>query len=251
VALLLAAALFVGHLSAGTASAQGDAQNTALARALFEEGVSLADQTRWEQAVDRFQRALALRDAPAIRFNLGHSLSRLGRLVEASEMLRTVEGHPDSDDAVRVHARAVREDVEGRLAHLTIRLGGETAGVLVVLDDRELPEAALGVPVPVDPGEHRVVATRDGRVVARERASLGEAESHVTVLRLDEGPIPGDAGSDPRFEGDGEAEGSVFGSWWFWTTVGAVAVGAVVLGLVLAGSGGRDPAAGDLEIVFE
>lgn len=249
--VLLSAALVFAHLPVGVARAQGDAQNTALARDLFEEGVALADEARWEEAVDRFRRALALRDAPAIRFNLGHSLSRLGRLVEASEMLRTVEGHTESDDAVRGEAAELRRDVERRFAHLTIRVDGETAGVRVRLDDRELPDAALGVAAPVDPGTHRAVAMRDGVVVAEEQVSLAEAEQRETVLRL--GPVPptGDAPADPRLEGDEEAEGSVLGAWWFWTGVGVVVVGAVVLGLVLAGSGGRDPTRGDLEIVFE
>lgn len=41
--------------------------------------------------------------------------------------------------------------------------------------------------------------------------------------------------------------GSIFGEWWFWTGVGAVVVGAVLIGVLVASGGDEDPVRGNLE----
>ena len=66
------------------------AQETALARALFEEGVVAADAQRWDEAAERFERAYGLKATPGIAYNWASALVELGRLVEAGERLRSV-----------------------------------------------------------------------------------------------------------------------------------------------------------------
>ena len=49
-----------------------------------------------------------------------------------------------------------------------------------------------------------------------------------------------------REEEEPEEGGSIFGEWWFWTGVGAVVVGAVLVGVLVASSGDEDPVRGNL-----
>ncbi|HMI90773.1 MAG TPA: hypothetical protein VK509_05385, partial [Polyangiales bacterium] len=83
--MLVSCLLTAAALTAAPARAQSeDASRAASARALFEEGVTFADQGHWDEASDRFRRALALRDSAVIAYNLASALQETGHLVEAS-----------------------------------------------------------------------------------------------------------------------------------------------------------------------
>ena len=65
-----------------TATAAAD-ESTTRARTLFAEGVRFASRREFEQAEASFREALALRDAPAIRYNLASVLFEQGEYSEA------------------------------------------------------------------------------------------------------------------------------------------------------------------------
>lgn len=52
--------------------------------------------------------------------------------------------------------------------------------------------------------------------------------------------------SDADEEEQADEGGPIFGEWWFWTGVGAVVVGAVLVGVLVASSGDEDPVRGNL-----
>jgi len=195
-----------------------EAQSTAIARALFEEGLELADQQRWPEAADRFHRAMEIRSSPPLRYNLAGSLARMGRLLEAVELLRSVEGDPEAEESAVTAARQLRRRLERRLARLSIEVEGDTGAVQLTLDDRELPTAALGVEFPVDPGTHAVVLREDGREL--DRADLELAEQQREVVRLSGPGAPAEVGS-------------VLTEAWFWGAVTMVVVGATLATVVV------------------
>ena len=71
-------------------------EQSAAARALFQEGLAFAQEEKFEEAADRFRRAHALRPTPTISYNLAAALSRTGNVVESSELLRHVLRNPDT-----------------------------------------------------------------------------------------------------------------------------------------------------------
>ena len=79
----------------------GGVDRTAAARALFHEGVELADRTRWAEAADRFDRAYQLRPEPIVAFNLATALRRSGRLVRANEVALTLLRADDTPPEMR------------------------------------------------------------------------------------------------------------------------------------------------------
>ncbi|KAF0163271.1 MAG: hypothetical protein FD160_4124, partial [Caulobacteraceae bacterium] len=129
-----------------------DRDRTEAARTLFEEGLALVDQERWQDAAERFRRALALRPSPVITFNLASALAKQGHVIEASELLRALVKDEAVKDDTRDAATQLLADVESQIARLTIEVRGELAGHTVSLDDRPLHAAEIGVALPVDPG---------------------------------------------------------------------------------------------------
>ncbi len=205
-----------------------EAQRTAIARALFEEGLELADREEWAVAADRFRRAAAVRDSPPIRFNLAQSLARLGRFVEAVEMLHGVEDHPEATAEVRASAAALRERLESRIARLTVEVRDAPEEAEVMLDDIALPEEALGVALPVDPGGHVVRLVGADEELDREEVQLAPGRRAGIVLE----PAGGAAEDEPL-----SSQG------WFWAAVGmVVATGAIAVAIIVS-AGGEDPSA--------
>ena len=169
------------------------AQDTAVARSLFEEGVILADSEQWEEAADRFRRSLELRGSPVVAYNLASALVRLDRLVEATELLQKVRRDETAPAAARDAARALLDRVTPRLARLTIVLEGDPAGATVWIDDREIPAQAIGVSMPVDPGRRTIRVKRGDEVVAERQLTVlsgAHAETRFDVPPAPEPPEP-------------------------------------------------------------
>ncbi len=173
-------------------AAQGEpgAQETAAARALFEEGVGLADQARWPEAADRFRRSLSMRPSPVVAYNLASALVHLERLVEASELLQSVSRDESAPEEARAAARALLEEVQPRLGRLTVHLDGDPTGAAVRLDDRVLPAEAVGVAIPADPGTRTVRVVRGEEVVAQADVQVAEGGAAETRIEVPPPPVP-------------------------------------------------------------
>lgn len=245
----LAVALSIAGV-ASSASAQPEAERTALARSLFEEGVQLASRGDYQAAAERFRRARGLVDSPGISFNLARTLVQLGELVDANEALRSVIRSEGAPRSLVQEAQALQQQIAPRIARLTIRLDGPPQGVEVRIDDSPVAEAAIGIPMPADPGEHRIEAHRGGSVVAEDSVELsegGSAEVTLAIPPAPELPAPEVETEEPEPQPlapppDRDEGGSIFGQWWFWTGAVILVAGGVVGGLYLSGQFDAPPA---------
>lgn len=231
------------------------------ARALFAEGVALADREQWEEAEQRFREAQRLRASPSIAFNLALTLGHLGRLVEADELLAQVLADAETTDEIRTGARRRRAEIEPFIGRLTIRLRGPRTGVRVTVDGRPIAEERLREPLLVDPGRHEVVALRGDRAVARQSVELREDTLRVSVeLVVPPESTPARVAPSPRRTprateqdraGGGSAMGVAVGASLIGA--GAIAGGAGIWALVTDGecAGGRTDADGDCELLHE
>ncbi len=159
---------------------QADDATRAAARRIAEEGLKLFDGGRYADALDRFERAAAVVKAPTMKLMAARSLEKLGRLVEASERylataaIKLDEGASDAFRAAQVDAAKERAALLPRIPSLTIDIGAAPA--TVTLDGKALSAALVGGALPVDPGEHTVIVTRDGQA-RTERVTLKEGEA--------------------------------------------------------------------------
>jgi len=266
---MLAAASVVLVAPPGGAQAQAqpaepppelDAQQLNIARSLFEEGLDFMDRKDWTQAADRFSRVLQMRWSPVVAYNLGSTLVELGEIGDAVEHLRRVMREPALEDSVRLPAEQLLKQAEARLGKIRILILGEDEGLVVMLDDSEWPKAAIGIPVPLAPGRHRVVLQQGAEELEAREIFVSEREQlDVTFDRTPEeepaavpapaavaASAPGngsDDGAYNEFAGGDEADdgGSILGAWWLWTAVGVVVAAATVV-TVVAVSSDPDPA---------
>lgn len=174
-----------------------DASHTrTAARTLAAQGTEAFERHDYAAALDLFQRAGALVEAPTLLLMQARTLVELGRWVEAADRYSSVLSPKFADDtnpAFQAAAQAATEEYEAlraRLPLLRVELQGERPAV-VWIDGRELPRPLVGVDTPLDPGLHRVEVREAGRapIVRDVRLAEGAREELLIILR-EEPPEP-------------------------------------------------------------
>ena len=179
--------------SAFAGDAEPSAADIATARELFREGAKLAQEQKWEAALDFYQRSMALRPSNLTRYSIAIVQERLGKLVEAKENLRVFLAE-DQDRSTFAYVKPAKEMIEGieqRVARIKIIIPGNPRGAKVFIDGEEIPEAAIGVYRPTDPGDRRIEARVPGYPTFVKTVGLeqgGEAEIVVQLHHSSDNP---------------------------------------------------------------
>ena len=137
-ACVASSALLVA-LACGAASAEAQAPADAReqAREAFSEGISLAEDRQWEAAAERFRAAMALHDAPAIRYNLASALFEMGDVREAWRVLEPVRNDPATPPELESHAETLETQIRERAEREGVALDEPAAPE----DDPLLPQS--------------------------------------------------------------------------------------------------------------
>ncbi len=181
-------------LAASLAFAQSE-ENLAAARALAGQGAQAFGAGRYAEAIDLFERAESLVHAPTHLLYQARAAEKLGQLVRARELMVRVQREPLSPNAPEAFRQAQSEAqreallIEPRLAKLTIVLSApKGVSVTLQMDDKPVPSAVVGVPYPVDPGEHRLEAKAEGYLAEPVDLRLAEGEVRSIELKLQPDP---------------------------------------------------------------
>lgn len=198
----MGSAVLVACLVAGCSAlaqqpdAAGDPR--AQARALGEEGLIRFREGDFKGALARFDDAEALVRMPTLSVRAARCLERLGRWVEAADRFQATTLLPVDDslpEEFREAQRVAKQEAEAERRLLLVRIPTvliRSAGLrpdLVSLDGTTLPAADWDKALPVDPGEHEIVA-RYGERSERRIVTARPREQTVVELRLD-APRPG------------------------------------------------------------
>jgi hypothetical protein len=177
-------------LWAADGGAQTDEQRAA-ARVAAKECIKAFDDGRYQEARDYCKRAEAIMHAPTHLLLMARADAKLGRLVEAQEVYFRIQREQLAADApqafVEAQQRATEEQaaLAGRVPTLTVQLaGGTAADVTVTLDGRALPSAMVGLPAPVDPGEHTLSAAGATRAADTVTITIPEGAKQTIELSL-------------------------------------------------------------------
>lgn len=158
-----------------------------VARRLFDEGKAAEDAARWHEAADKFRRATAIKDTPGMRFHLARCEEEQGAFVEAlveyDRARELIDGGMRAADVEKLLA-AARERVRAKVALLTVRLPTDVKNVSVELDGKALSASVLGVPMPINPGKHRLSAVAVGRKPFSHELTLGTGEVQELPIEL-------------------------------------------------------------------
>jgi hypothetical protein len=156
--------LVASLVSHGSALAQ-TGSDPAAARALFAEARKLMAAKQYDQACPKFEESQRLDSGIGTMYNLADCWEHSGRTASAWAMFL------DASAAARASGQAARERaakdrasaLEPKLSHLTIQVASVDAGLEVRRDGQVLGPASYGIPVPVDPGSHRIEAAEPGK----------------------------------------------------------------------------------------
>jgi hypothetical protein len=166
-----------------SAADEASASGLKMAQDLVEEGRTLGKDGRWGDALERFRRAESLshRTTPQLAFYVGYAEARVGELVAANvDLHRAIElARSAGNESVVKAAQAELPELEARTPAVVVTVGGRAQPQGLSVDGGALDVAALGTPIPLDPGDHTVTvtfasgaATRAVSLVERQRATL-------------------------------------------------------------------------------
>jgi hypothetical protein len=213
---------------------------------LIREALSEFNLRNFAEARALFERAHALEPNARTLRGLGITAFELKRYVRALSELQAAldETHKPLTEAQRNEVRSLIAKSRRFVGEVKLAITPEDASVAV--DGRPSASADLVL----DLGEHDVVVRASGYRDAELKLLIDGGENttqRVELVRLDLNPerVAAVAPSEPagvaapaqhRTADDG---GTIFGKWWFWTTVGAVVVGGSVTALAVASSGDK------------
>src|SRR6185295_17428211 len=164
-------------------------RDAATAEALFRAGRQAMESKNFQEACPKFAESQKLDPAAGTLMNLATCEEKLGKLAGAWQHWKeAVDALPAKDDRV-VFARSRVEELEKNLPRLQITLAsGLDLGAKVYRDEIELGPAGLGVPLPVDPGQHTITVRANGRLPKTVTVSVEVGES--SQVDVHPGPEP-------------------------------------------------------------
>jgi hypothetical protein len=184
-------AAFVASLAWAPRALADEAADTATARALGVEGVTLANAGRCSDAIEKLERAELLHHAPTTAVRLAECEIQLGHLVKGTERLQRVVREPLPANAHAAFAAAVAgargllDTTVPKLA--TIRIGvGAPRGTRVTLtiDGEATSNAIVDMDRRIDPGPHAIRVMAEGFLPGEESLSLAEGQTKSVRIEL-------------------------------------------------------------------
>ncbi len=180
----------VAVLAVAPAARATDAEAQAAAESLFKAARKLMVEGRYAEACPKLAESQRLDPAAGTLLNLADCYERTGRT--ASAWVTFTDAAKAANERHRADWRATAleraQALERQLLHLVVEVPADNAvaGLTITRDGLEVGPAEWGVEIPVDPGEHVVVARAPGRVAwtSRTRVEGAHASTRVTVPEL-------------------------------------------------------------------
>lgn len=179
---MIAAAAFAFALAPAAASAQSP-RDIAAARQAFKEGDEAELRGDLPTALARFRQALAVKETPQLHLRIGGVQEKLGRLVDALASYRAGLAKAGALPAVVKLAGDQIAALRPRVPSLTVVAAGAPPDLTVTVDGAPL-RVAMGVPMPLDPGEHRVHAEAGGCLPFDRTLALAERDAQRVEIAL-------------------------------------------------------------------
>ncbi len=205
----------------------------AVARRLFAEAEKAQKAERWQEAVEKLERVIAIKETAGVRFHLAICYENLGKLVKALEGFERAKAL-----AVETEAGDVLDMVGSEIERLRSRVGGvkiqlpDGVGPMNVHVDQAVhANLPPGENVRLDPGTHQVIVKIGGKVRLDRLVSVDEGQ-HETLRVKDWRPKPEAADRDARTtepvvdrSKDGGALGIPTSAWISFGAAAALGVG--------------------------
>ncbi|HEX6764540.1 MAG TPA: tetratricopeptide repeat protein [Polyangiaceae bacterium] len=228
--------LLVSAIAVVATQAVAQSSDPATAEALFDAGRAAFESGDYDSACAKFAESHRLDPAAGTVINLAACNEQRGRLASAWENWREALSMLRSDDERRPSVEKRKAELEARVPRLEVHLApGTPPGVVVSRDGVALGSAALGLPLPIDPGPHRIEVTAPGRVVRAYDVKAEEGRSVALVVEPG-AALPGQGVTAPPTSSQGASKSEPRKDSGPSTTR-IVGYGAAGLGVVAIGVG--------------
>lgn len=174
-------------------AAPAAAQDVAAAKALFDQARALMDQNKYETACPKLAESHRLDPRAGTLFTLAVCESRWGRTATAKarfdEYLRFYNRLPPDQQAQQSERQKAAKEARDRLAQeepqITLLLPpGAPSGTVVKRNGEVIGQAAIGIALPVDPGEHLLTTQAPGGPVWEKRITIGKGDRQQITLEV-------------------------------------------------------------------
>ena len=190
-------------LAMNTGAALAAGGDEAAAEALFVEAKKLAGQKKYADACPKFAESNRLDRGAGTMIHLGDCYERNHQLASAwatyKEASSAAQALNRKDWEKLATQRAT--SLEPKLAHLTIKVESPVEKLAVSRDGTDVSSASFGVPIPVDAGDHKIVATAVGFKTYTTTSTVAKdgQSAEVVVPRLEADPVAPTAPLAPAF----------------------------------------------------
>lgn len=173
--------------------AVGQEQNKALATELFETGRALMDEGRFAEACPKLAESARLNPAVGTLGKLATCEEHIGKLMLARAHWQQARNRAraDGDDRLALIEQQLQR-LEATVPKLRIEAPrSRPAGLHVNVDGTAIGNTAFGVPLPVDPGTHRLEVSAPDRE-PKQVEVIVHADGATTVVQLPslDAPVP-------------------------------------------------------------
>lgn len=173
------------------------AQDDTTAKDLFNRGLADMEASRYATGCPALAESQRLDPRPGTLFTLSECEVRWGRVATAVTRLREYLGlyermTPEQKERQSERYTIAKEQQEKlalEVPELTLTLPpGAPSGTVVKRDDAVVASAALGIGLPVDPGEHVVSTQAPGGTLWEQRITIVKGEKKPLVLEVKPAP---------------------------------------------------------------
>ena len=174
------------------------------AKASFEAGITHFDAHEYTKALAAFQTSYSLRKSPVVLFNIGLCQSRMQRPFDAISTFEALLDEPE----FKADAEAMISELEGRFGRLELLEAPD--GASVTIDDKSVGETPFDRPIPLYPGNHRVMISKRGYVSLSSELIAVQGETAVlnAALTAESAAIDVTCDADGRVYVDGDVVGA-------------------------------------------
>ena len=185
VGLVVAAWLGEGQVARADVTKGGQAEQ------LFREATVALERKRYDEACPKLEESNRLARALGTEYNLAVCWELSRRVASARRMYRSAAELARATGRTSVADDATKRilALEKVVPRLVVTFKGDVAGVRARCDEQPLDPAPEPVTLELDPGKHRLVATKAERTAFQLDVTLAEAELREVVVDLPAAPV--------------------------------------------------------------
>jgi len=220
---------FAVLFSAGSAIAQTNASDAAIAQSLFDEGRKLMNEKKFPEACPRLERSYKLDPAPGTLLNLAVCHEEVGKTATAWNEFRdtvTIAKRENRNDRLTFAQQHLKK-LDGKISTLTVTDQARESGLEWRLDGAKVGVESFGIALPIDPGTHTIEATAPGRQAWKTSVDVAKDGEKKTleIPALAIAIVPKEKPRPLPEQPVVVVEKSRGPSPWIWLTVGIGVVG--------------------------